>query len=301
MVVEHGGYGGTTAAPIAREIVERRAGAGVAEMKISELIERLGRTVFEAPFGATAQVMGESPEVAEIRIAVLDEVKKKIQRAGGQALFPYNVVRIHDSRGARTKARSSSAIFSAGFSTKKCARVWRRRPAGFPRICAWRFERRASEGDSGCAWKRWRKRSRRAGGGAPRARRAARSWWCRRERPTNPRFRCKRRASISAGSTDVYKAEGLSRRNDLAFAEDNPINRTVSREHAHILHDKKTGEYRLFNDRWYKRGNKAENNCGLWIVRDGMGQEVHRDTRGTRLLPGDEIHLGKAVVKFQVK
>ena len=101
--------------------------------------------------------------------------------------------------------------------------------------------------------------------------------------------------------TDVYKAEGLSRRNDLAFAEDNAINRTVSREHAHILHDKKTGEYRLFNDRWYKRGNKAENNCGLWIVRDGMGQEVHRDTRGTRLLPGDEIHLGKAVLKFQVK
>jgi hypothetical protein len=99
--------------------------------------------------------------------------------------------------------------------------------------------------------------------------------------------------------TDVYKSEGLSRRNDLAFAEDNPINRTVSREHAHILHDKKTGEYRLFNDRWYQRGNKAENNCGLWIVRDGMGQEVHRDTRGTRLLPGDEIHLGKAVLKFQ--
>ncbi len=51
-------------------------------MKISELIERLGRTVFEGPFGAE-QVMGESPEVAEIRIAVLDEVKKKIQRAGG--------------------------------------------------------------------------------------------------------------------------------------------------------------------------------------------------------------------------
>jgi hypothetical protein len=28
---------------------------------------------------------------------------------------------------------------------------------------------------------------------------------------------------------------------------------------------------------------------------------VHRDTRGTRLLPGDEIHLGKAVLKFQMK
>jgi hypothetical protein len=100
--------------------------------------------------------------------------------------------------------------------------------------------------------------------------------------------------------TDVYKSEGPSRRNDMSFAEDNAINRTVSREHAHIVHDTKTGEYRLFNDRWYKRGNKSENNCGLWIVRDGMGQEVHRDSRGTRLEPGDEIHLGKAVVTFQV-
>ena len=110
------------------------------------------------------------------------------------------------------------------------------------------------------------------------------------------------KARINIGRlVDVYKAEGLSRRNDLAFAAENPINRTVSREHAHIVHDKKTGEYRLFNDRWYKRGDKAGSNCGLWIVRDGLGQEVHRDARGTRLLPGDEIHLGKAVLKFQMK
>jgi hypothetical protein len=27
---------------------------------------------------------------------------------------------------------------------------------------------------------------------------------------------------------------------------------------------------------------------------------VHRDTRGTRLEPGDEIHLGRAVVTFVV-
>ena len=50
-------------------------------MRIAEIIERLGRTVFEAPFGTMSQAMGDSPEVAEIRIAVLDEVKKKIQRA----------------------------------------------------------------------------------------------------------------------------------------------------------------------------------------------------------------------------
>jgi len=100
---------------------------------------------------------------------------------------------------------------------------------------------------------------------------------------------------------DVFKAEGLSRRNDLAFAEDTPLNKTVSREHAHILYDKTTDEYRLYNDRWYKRGDKGNEHCGIWIVRDGLGQEVHRDTRGVKLENGDEIHLGKAVVEFRTR
>ena len=36
---------------------------------------------------------------------------------------------------------------------------------------------------------------------------------------------------------DVYREAGLYRRNDLAFAADSEINRSVSREHAHIVHD----------------------------------------------------------------
>jgi hypothetical protein len=100
-------------------------------------------------------------------------------------------------------------------------------------------------------------------------------------------------------TVDVYRSDGPSRRNDLAFSEDTEINRTVSREHAHILLDKRTGEYRIFNDRWYKPGNNAEDGCGLWIIRDGLSQEVHRNARGTKLQPGDEIHLGRAVIKFK--
>ena len=33
---------------------------------------------------------------------------------------------------------------------------------------------------------------------------------------------------------DVYRAEGLFRRNDLTFEAETEINRSVSREHAHI-------------------------------------------------------------------
>jgi hypothetical protein len=269
-------------------------------MKISEIIERLGRTVFEAPFGATAQVAGDSPEIAEIRIAVLDEVRKKVQRAGGQVLFPYNVVRIV-IRAASDEASVFERDFFRRFFDEELRKGLAKESCRFPEDL--RVEIRAIAGSSEDRWLRVEtvaEDSPVAAKETPVARRMARLVVT--AGTANKAEIPLQKVRTNLGRlVDVYKAEGLSRRNDLAFAEDSPINRTVSREHAHILFDKKTGEYRLFNDRWYERGNKAENNWGLWIVRDGMGQEVHRDTRGTRLAAGDEIHLGKAVVRFQVK
>jgi hypothetical protein len=268
-------------------------------MRIAELIERFGRSVFEAPFGAMAETIGESPEVAEIRIAVLDEVRKKIQRAGGKALFPYNLVRI-GIRAADEDTRVFERDFFRRFFEEEVRKNLAKDFCRFPEEL--RVQIRVTDGDQ----KTWLLIETLAD-----------------QNPTAPPEPepARRIAKLVVGAgaankseillqkirtnlgrlAEVYKTEGLSRRNDLAFAEDNAINRTVSREHAHILYDKKTGEYRLFNDRWYKRGDKRDGSCGLWIVRDGMGQEVHRDTRGTRLMPGDEIHFGKAVVKFQIK
>ena len=116
VVVEHGGYGATLAAPIAREIVDAAGELGLVGgqlMRLADLIERLGKSVFEAPFGATADVLGDSPEIAEIRIAVLDEIKKRIQRAGGKSLFPYNVVRI-----VIRAAQPDVAVFERDFLPK---------------------------------------------------------------------------------------------------------------------------------------------------------------------------------------
>jgi hypothetical protein len=271
-------------------------------MKISELIERLGRTVFEAPFGAMSQAIGDSPEVAEIRIAVLDEVKKKIQRAGGKALFPYNIVRIVICTSAPDAAVFERDFFRRFFE-EEVRRSLARDSCRFPDDL--RVEVRIASSESGDEdnWLRIEtlaKEIQPTPSDSAGARRTARLVVIA-GTPNKTEIQLQKARTNIGRLVDVYKSAGLSRRNDLAFAEDNPINRTVSREHAHILHDKKTGEYRLFNDRWYTRGGQAENNCGLWIVRDGMGQEVHRDTRGTRLLPGDEIHLGKAVLKFQIK
>ncbi|HLG98499.1 MAG TPA: FHA domain-containing protein [Bryobacteraceae bacterium] len=268
-------------------------------MKVSELIERLGRSVFEAPFGAFSETMNDSPEVAEVRIAMLDEISKKVQRAGGKALFPYNVVRIV-IRASESDAAVFERDFFRRFFEEEVRKALAKQACRFPSDL--RVEIRGVTAGEG-KWLRVETAAEdlpRTVAEAPKARRVARLVVEAGAANKAEILLQKTRTNIGR-LVDVYKAEGLSRRNDLAFAADNPVNRTVSREHAHIVYDKKAGEYRLFNDRWYKRGNKPEENCGLWIVRDGMGQEVHRDTRGTKLLPGDEIHFGKAVVKFQIK
>ena len=65
--------------------------------------------------------------------------------------------------------------------------------------------------------------------------------------------------------------------------------------------DKKSGEVRIFNDRWYKMGTDSEANCGIWIVREGLSQPIHRNARGVALKVGDEIHLGRAIVGFVLR
>jgi len=270
-------------------------------MKIADFMERMGRSVFEGPFGAAAEVLGESPEIAEIRITVLDEVRKKIQRAGGKALFPYNVVRI-----VLRANPADAAVFERDFFRKFFEEEVRndlvKNACRFPADL--RVQIQIDDGGSNAKgkWLRVEITAEETPTAIeePRSKRTARLVVVS-GAANKPEIALQKMRTNIGRLAEVYKAEGLSRRNDLAFAEDNPINRTVSREHAHIIYDKKTGEYRLFNDRWYKRGNKAEQNCGLWIVRDGLGQEVHRDTRGTRLVLGDEIHLGKAVLKLQIK
>ena len=81
------------------------------------------------------------------------------------------------------------------------------------------------------------------------------------------------------------------RRNDLVFQEGGDhTDQTVSREHAHITFDEKTGEFRLYDD-----GSAY----GTRILRDGQNIEVQAgNRRGARLHPGDEIFLGQASIRF---
>ena len=260
-------------------------------MNVGQFLEKWGRTMFERPL-ATAPDPEEPPELAEIRLAILDQVREKSYRSGGRKVFPYDLLRV-ELRGVE---QSRQAIFAGQFFRKYLEQeVHNSLRAGgcrFPDNL--RVDVAATVGlpQPNEEWLVVEAVSldQAAGAGKAAARLVVQ------EGAANTAELRLEKARTNIGRVvDVYREAGLHRRNDLAFAEDTEINRSVSREHAHIAHDRATGEYRLFNDRWYARGG----DCSTWIVRDGMSQEVHRTARGTKLEPGDEIHLGKAVVVFE--
>lgn len=251
-------------------------------MNISEFLERFGRTLLEAPLSTSAKA--EVPaELAEIRLAVLDSLRRKTQRSGGRKVFPYDLVRVR----MQGIEEERVGVFSGRFFRQYLEQ-----------------EVHAFLRDDGCRFAESLRVDVQAIGGMPQPGVP----WLTVEAATQEMVvdRAGARLVASEGQefslakarvnigrvSDVYRSGGLFRRNDIVIDHE-----TVSREHAHIQHDRATGEYRLFNDRWYVRGPRPAE-CGIWIVRDGMSQEVHRDSRGARLEHGDEIHLGEAVMVF---
>ncbi len=263
-------------------------------MPISDAIERLGRAIFEAPFGGT-RISKDVPELAEIRLSVLDAVKAKSHRAGGKLVFPYNLVRIRLLGVPSEQAAIFQTPFLADYFAQELKTALERSNQRFSPELRVHVQTTPELPLPGKEWiyvdveldSRTEPEPVESGKLAKLV--VLNGKANRTELPLT-------KARTNIGRTvEVYRSTGPSRRNDLAFTEDTAINRTVSREHAHILYAQKTGEHRLFNDRSYK----GESDCRLWIVRDGLSQPVHRSSRGTLLHAGDEIHFGSAVVRFQ--
>jgi hypothetical protein len=101
--------------------------------------------------------------------------------------------------------------------------------------------------------------------------------------------------SIAIGRGDEVRdsRQRLLRTNDLVFAEGaGDVNDTVSRRHARIEHDQASGTFRVYDD------GSAQ---GTSVVRKGHGIPVPRGTRGVRLQSGDEIVLGRARVRVEIR
>lgn len=262
-------------------------------MKLGEYLEKFGRTLFEAPLAQGRPE--EPPELAEIRLGVLDQIRDKSHRLGGKKVFPYDLLKVH-LRGAE---ESKQSIFSGQFFRRYLEQEVRGAltAAGCRYPENLRVEVHATPELPGPkdAWLMVEATSQKPISGVrPVARLVVR------EGAANvPEIRLDKVRTNIGRVVDVYRSQGIYRRNDLVFTEDTEINRSVSREHAHILFDVASGEYRLYNDRWYQRSEPT--GPGAWIVRDGMSQEVHRTSRGVKLEPGDEIHFGRAVVVFEME
>jgi len=263
---------------------------------VSNIIEKLGRAIFETPFG-TSKIAKDAPELAEIRIAVLDAVKAKSHRASGRNVFPYNLVRI-DLLGVPDEQAS---VFRGEFLAKYLAEELHsgltRSNYRFPDDLYVEITTTSKLPEANQSW-------------------LSVDTLVTEKPPTETvvEIRPPAHLTVEAGAAkpgelsidrprinigravEVYReGSGLARRNDVAFTEDDEIGRGVSREHAHILYSQESGECRLVNDRVYK----GEANCGTYIIRDGFAIAVHRNARGTVLVSGDQIQLGQALLRFK--
>ena len=264
-------------------------------MAITNVIEKLGKAMFESPFGAN-RLSKDAPELAEIRLAVLDTIKTKSHRASGRNVFPFSLVRIQLRGIPDEQASVLRGEFLSNYFAREIKTALARSNYRFPRDLRVEIETTPALPLEGEQWLSVETGLQEATAlqTPQRARRSAKLVVLQ-GKANQPEIPLDK-ARLNIGRTaEVFRGSGPSRRNDLAFTEESEVNRTVSREHAHILYSQKAGEYRLFNDRAYK----GDTNCALWIVRDGLSQPVHRSTRGTLLKSGDEIHLGSAVLRFQ--
>jgi hypothetical protein len=264
-------------------------------MPVSEWVEKIGRAVFESPFSAGPPK--DTPELAEIRLALLDEVKRQSQLVAGRHVFPFDLlhVLIRGVREEETEVLASPffcRLLEAELQSSLQSLRYR-----FPDDLTIEVTTTPELPHHDQTWLSVESRMlvRTPERLIPRK---ARLLVLRGVANTSELQLRKMRTNLGR-TIDVVRVDGPSRRNDLAFSDENEINRTVSREHAHIMFHKRTGEYRLFNDRVYNGTCKGVSNCGLWIIRDGLSHAVHRDTRGARLRHGDEVQLGNAVVRFE--
>ncbi|MBV8071256.1 MAG: FHA domain-containing protein [Acidobacteriaceae bacterium] len=256
------------------------------------VIEKLGRAIFESPFGAN-RLAKDAPELAEIRLAVLDAVKAKSHRVGGRNVFPFDLIVVRLLGVPDDQAPVFASDFLIGYLTGEIKTALTRSHFRFADNLRVEIQTSRNLPARGEAWLSVETRlehaqAEQAGTTGP-ARLVVQHGTA-----NQPELSISKPRTNIGRTAEVFHSSGPSRRNDLAFTEENEINRSVSREHAHILYSPKSGTYRLVNDRYYK----GDANCGLWIVRDGLSQPVHRTPRGVLLKSGDEIHLGTAVVRF---
>src|SRR3954470_690746 len=281
----------------------------VGNMDIAAKARRIERKLARTVDAAIGELVGrDEPAPIEIVHAVLDRAEHEVQAiGGGRRVFPFNCVRVLIAAAPRDKqARARVEAVLAGPPTLAERLIDRLRTVGCvaPRVSTdLVFVKQAS-----ATWDNPRfgvEFDRREAVLPPAPAESRRTEARRTEAP-------RLKLTVVKGTTDqrVYvfasgridigrraevidQRQRLIRTNQVAFADDDVAeNRSVSRRHAHVEFVEGEGGYRIWDDR---------STHGTNIVRGGRTIKVPAGARGTRLAAGDEIALGQARLRVEIR
>jgi hypothetical protein len=247
------------------------------------------RNFFDAAPDATASPL-------ELLQAALDQLERKAQPSGrGARIFPYRRIVVHVAQPAADRA-AIEAVF-AQLQPRLRERLTELRcepPATLDTRVI--FDEAAPESASGdgvvlwveCSGEGDRALQRVATNDLPQLRVQVMKGQC-----EQPEYTLQEAGIAIGRGTEPMDSFGRVRHNHVAFLEvRDGASETVARAHARLQFDQESRSYLLFNE---------SSSNPTFIRRDGRSLRVApRDPRGVRIESGDELQLGRAVLKLAI-
>lgn len=260
-------------------------------------LEQLDRWIAGKLKAWSSQVSGapQSPHLLEIRRDILEDVRDRIQPVGaGKSVFPYNAISLRIGAGDSDQQVLQEAIFCGDNALEQDVRELLSEagcpvPAGLSVTVAVVEDMAlaSTEHPYRIDFLRTREAARREAARNARPNAKLRVLQGESDAPEYPIV--SDRVNIGRLKEVVGEREGLRRRNDIAFADSET---TVSREHAYIRYNSDTGKFCLYD---------SSSQRGTAVFRQGRRLEVPKGAvRGVQLQSGDEIHVGKACLVFEL-
>lgn len=266
-------------------------------MKIDERLVRFERKLGKKIEGL-ARRKGTRPEPFELIPAILDDVEEHIEPTGGAGrTFPYDRLVVHVAVESG-RAAAARAVFAhePPLAERIRERLLQARAEPQPGL---KVLLKVVEGPSPKAWRGRSftidyqqqvpgdRRRTAPSSGAPSVRLVV---LCGQTGRRTHELRLQR-IEIGRMDTVVDRTRRTVRRNHLAFLDqEDEVNASVSRAHAHLEYQEDERGFRLFDD---------DSSQGTRVLRDGRSHDVpSRGSRGVKLRHGDELQFGQARVQF---
>jgi hypothetical protein len=255
-------------------------------LRIGRQWQRL-REFFDAPPGADAPPL-------ELSCAVLDELERRVQPVGGgRRVFPYDRIVVRLSTVNADRPALEAAFQGLGSRLRARLEELRCEAPDAIDVEAVFLNEPAAEWPSGRAFSIECVRTGGTDCAEAHTEQSALHIAVVSGTATEPAYRFSAPVIFVGRTVEATDDAGRVRRNDVAFFDTvDGVNETVGRAHARFRLDVRTGDYSIYDD-----GSRN----GTWIVRRGVAIAVpSRDPRGVRIESGDEVRLGRALIRVAI-